>query len=460
MDTRKEIYKTDWLASNPVFYNELTGQVSHNINDIINFSKFDFHPEGLNNYLEFGYSVFGQTPIKHVKFLRHSSRLTIEKNNKIEVEYLDDPTEEWLVRTSSEDDVLQLLSNSIHQWEKSVQGEIVIPTSGGYDSRLLNFLIEDKSRVRAFTYGISNKQENSFEAIYAKLLCKKLAIQWEQVELGNYHQYLDEWDSLFGVSTHAHGMYQIEFYHKILSRVSGNNPFLSGIIGDAWAGSINISEITSPLDVLQLGYGHGIKADTKMSYLSSNGDLIDEYYATHKDKLESPIFRVIESMRFKIILLSYLMKIPRHLGFQPWSPFLDSEIALSMLTLPSERRKDRLWQKEFFEKNNLNLEDMGFNVNKSNTLNLQAMKISPLEPLNSDLLREIVHPDYVEWINRYIPARLTLWDVLWNIHRIPKVRRLVYVFNLEDKRLKAYYAYLTLKPLENLIIRRNTILCL
>ncbi|QQE66070.1 hypothetical protein GFS31_27660 [Leptolyngbya sp. BL0902] len=458
MDINQKIYQTDWLASSPVFYNELTGQVSHNINDVIDFSKFDFHPEGLNNYLEFGYSVFGQTPIKNIKFLRHSSKLTVGKNNEIKVEHLEDSSEYWLDKATSEDDVFQLLCNAIHQWEKSVQGEIVIPTSGGYDSRLLNFLIEDKSRVRAFTYGISNNQEDSFEAIYAKLLCKKLSIQWERIEIGNYHHYINDWDSIFGVSTHAHGMYQIEFYHKILSKVEGNNPFLSGIIGDAWAGSVNITEIQSPSDILKLGYSHGIKADSQMSYLSSKSELINEYYEIHKDKLNLPIFRVIESMRFKIILLSYLMRIPRHLGFQAWSPFLDIETALSMLTLPSERRKNRLWQKEFFEKNNLNLEDMGFKTNKSNTLNLQAMKISPLDPLNSNLLREIIHPDYVEWINRHIPARLTSWDVFWNIHRIPKVRRLVYVFNLEDKRLKAYYAYLTLKPLENLIKRRNAIL--
>ena len=176
IQTKKEIFQTDWLASNPVFYHELTGQVSHNINDVIDFANFDFHPEGLNNYLEFGYSVFGQTPIKYVKFLRHSSKLTISRDNKLKIEYLNDPVEDWLGRTSSEDNVFELLSVSVHNWERSVQGEIVIPTSGGYDSRLLNFIVEDKARIRAFTYGISNKQENSFETIYAKFLCKKLLL--------------------------------------------------------------------------------------------------------------------------------------------------------------------------------------------------------------------------------------------------------------------------------------------
>ena len=458
IQTKKEIFQTDWLASNPVFYHELTGQVSHNINDVIDFANFDFHPEGLNNYLEFGYSVFGQTPIKYVKFLRHSSKLTISRDNKLKIEYLNDPVEDWLGRTSSEDNVFELLSVSVHNWERSVQGEIVIPTSGGYDSRLLNFIVEDKARIRAFTYGISNKQENSFETIYAKFLCKKLGIHWEQIEIGNYHQHLDQWDSLFGISTHAHGMYQLEFYHKILSKVEGNNPLLSGIIGDAWAGSVNISEIVSPLDVLKLGYSHGIKANSKMSCLSSKGELMDEYYLLHKDKLNLSNFRVVESMRFKIILLSYLIRVPKYFGFQPWSPFLISEIALSMLTLPAERRKDRLWQKEVFQKNNLNLEDMGFRVNRHNTLNHQAMRKSPLKPLDAHLLREIIDPTYVEWINRYIPARVTPWDVFWSIHKIPKVRKVVYIFNLDDRRLKAYCAYITLKPLENLIRKRNAIL--
>ena len=136
-------YETDWLGSRPIFYNEVTNCASYNINDVIDYSNLEFDPEGFTNYLDFGYSVFEQTPVKHVKFLRYSSRLSVHENGYLEVEYLDDPVEQWIGKTSHEDDVLHMLEMSIQNWEKSVEGEIIIPTSGGYDSRLLNFFIKD-----------------------------------------------------------------------------------------------------------------------------------------------------------------------------------------------------------------------------------------------------------------------------------------------------------------------------
>lgn len=212
----KETYQTDWLASDPIFYNEKTGAVSKNINEVIDFGNLEFHPEGLNNYLEFGYSVFEQTPIKNIKFLRHSSKLIQYDNGTLGIEYLEDPVIQLLDRSTHEDDILNLLWKTINGWEQSVQGDIVIPTSGGYDSRLLNLLIEDKSRIRSFTYGLSDNQDESFEVVYARQLSKSIGSNCTWITLGNYHNFFDQWDQIYGISTHAHGMYQMEFYTKIL----------------------------------------------------------------------------------------------------------------------------------------------------------------------------------------------------------------------------------------------------
>ena len=140
---KRVLFETDWLASQPVFYNEKTGQASHNINDVIDYASLELHAEGFNNYLDFGYSVLEQTPVKHVKFLRHSSRLWRDEQGRLSVEYLHDPVEQWLDYRLSEEDVIDLIRERVREWEHSVEGEIVIPTSGGYDSRLLNWCIED-----------------------------------------------------------------------------------------------------------------------------------------------------------------------------------------------------------------------------------------------------------------------------------------------------------------------------
>ena len=48
------LFETDWLASDPVYYNEVTGAASHGINDVIDFANVELDAEGLNAYLGTG----------------------------------------------------------------------------------------------------------------------------------------------------------------------------------------------------------------------------------------------------------------------------------------------------------------------------------------------------------------------------------------------------------------------
>lgn len=457
---KRLLFETDWLASQPIFYNEKTGQASHNINDVIDYTNLELHPEGFNNYLDFGYSVLEQTPVKHVKFLRHSSRLWVDEKGVLSVEYLDDPVEQWLDYRLSEEDIIDLIGERVRKWEHSVEGEIIIPTSGGYDSRLLNWCIENKSRVRSFTYGISENQAESYEVVYARQLSELLGTRWEQIPLGDFHQYFDDWDRLFGVSIHAHGMYHFEFYQKILPKVAGGNPFLSGIIGDAWAGSVNIALLENYTDVSRLGYTHGLQADSTRSKFSVERPLLSNYWETQRGRLEDAHLRVVEAMRFKIILLCYLRNVPKHFGFKWWSPFLDVDVCMAMLNLPPERKRDRIWQREFFQKVGLSLESMKLQATHQNTLDLQALRRIPVKPLDVNLLREVIKPDYVEWINRNLLNQSLNWTekVLCGLLNVRIVggalRRLGFTDNA-SRQLKAYNTYLVLLPIEKLLRRRN-----
>ena len=458
-ETRAEVYETDWLASRPVFYHELSGKAGYRINEVIDFNDLEFHPEGLANFLAFGYSVLEQTPLRHVKFLPHSSRLTVHTDGRLEIERLTDPVEEWLGRESHEDDVLHLLEKSVSDWEANVEGEIILPTSGGYDSRLLNLLVRDRSRIRSFTYGVSENQADCAEVVYAAAVSEILGTRWERIELGDFLVHLDEWDKLFGPSTHAHGCHQIEFYKRVRECVGsgGEHPLLSGIIGDAWAGSVEIPEITSVRDVLRLGYSHGMVADPQMSLLSGDHSILEEYYATHRERLASTLFRVVEAMRFKIVLLSYLFTVPSLYGFAPWSPFLVPEVALGMLTLPQERRRGRVWQKELFEKHGLNIESRNLQADYQNAMNPQAMRSPYIKPLDEKLLGELVEPRYVRWINSNVGQHGKSWDAVWRMTQLPGIRGALYRLNIfqDSSRVKAYFAYLTLKPIENALKKRS-----
>jgi hypothetical protein len=455
---KRVLFETDWLASTPVFYNELTRWAGHNVNEVIDYENLEFDPEGFCNYLDFGYSVLEQTPVKHVKFLRHSSRLTQDEQGSLSVEYLDDPVEKWLNRRSTESDVLDLIRSKVSAWEHSVEGDIVVPTSGGLDTRLLNWMIEDKKRVRSFTFGVSENQSESYEVVYARRLSELLGTRWMQVSLGDFHTYFGDWDRLFGISTHAHGMYQIEFYSKMATILGETHrPLLSGIIGDAWAGNVRIPEMNSQSDTVLLGYTHGMSADPSQSMFSVERSKVTRYWETHATGLRDPRLRVIEAMRFKIILLCYLMLVPRALGFQPWSPFLDIEVAMAMLNLPPDRRSNRLWQREFFRRHGLDFESMAPEADRTYGLDMQALRLIPLKPLDANLLGEVIKPAYVEAINR--DARYALRDKARNVlRRTPGIgaalRRLGYLKGAADKR-KQYNAYLVLRPIENLLGRRD-----
>jgi hypothetical protein len=457
---KRILFETDWLASQPIFYNEKNGRVSPNINDVIDYANLELHSEGFNNYLDFGYSVLEQTPVRHVKFLRHSSRLWVDERGALSVEYLDDPVAHWLDYRLSEENVIDLLRERVQKWEHSVQGEIVIPTSGGYDSRFLNWCIEDKSRVRSFTYGISENQADSSEVVYARQLSELLGTRWEQIPLGGFHQYFDDWNRLFGVSTHAHGMYHFEFYQKILPKIAGSNPFLSGIIGDIWAGSLNIPLIEKLTDVCRLGYTHGLQADSAQSQFTVDRPLLSNYWETQRERMEDARLRVVEAMRFKIILLCYLRIVPKHLGFKWWTPFLDIDLCMAMLNLPPDRKRARLWQKEFFKKVGLDLESMNLQATHQNTLDLQALSMIPVKPLDVNLLKEVIKPDYVEWINRNLLNQSLNWTEkvqcrLLHVSKVGGALRRLGITDNKSRQLEAYNAYIVLLPIEKLLRRRN-----
>lgn len=460
-------WESDWLGSEPIYYNERTGEVSKKILEVIDPARIELHPEGFNNYLAFGYSVFGQTPLKDIKYLPHSTRLT-KVGDKLSLTSLPDVAEEHLGQTTSEAEAIERFGSAIQNWEASFSKEIILPLSGGFDSRLLNYFITDKSRVRAFTYGTSENSAWSFEVINAKALAHNYRESWEEIPLTNFFSLVPEWENLYGPATHAHGMYHIEFYGKVADRVSPGAQVLSGIIGDAWAGSVKIPPITSTAEMTPLGYSHGMHADPTMSLLKGTATLRDEYFDTHHEKLTDPRWRVIESMRFKMVLLSFLLAVPRSLGLSTWSPFIVPEVALGMLTIDSERRKNRQWQRDFFAaKPETNVEKRLIKDRK-NTLNLKTLRTqTPLPPLDASVLREYIRPDYLEWINTTLaraPHTLRLKKLLATpasfFYLFPGIHSLPTRFGLDPYTLKceesrALNAYLVLHPIQTILKMRR-----
>ncbi len=456
--TEQLIAETDWLASTPVFYDRTRQVASNTIHEVTPKKLVPvFHHEGLYNFLDFGYSVFEHTPLANVHFLRHSSRLWRTESGAFEVEYLDDPYDRFEQMRLSESDVIELIRSRVQDWEAALPAdqEIVLPLSGGFDSRLLLWCLREPSRVRAYTYGLSEDQGRSTEVVHAQALAERFGVRWERIPLGDFHRHFDDWDAAFGLSTHAHGMYHFEFYAKIRERLKGKQAFLSGIIGDAWAGSIPPRQIDSSEQLVVLGYTHGLRADPSRLRQPVQHGLREHFWAEHRERLTDHRFQVITSMRLKLMLLSYLMRVPRLFDFEPWTPYLDIDIAMAMLNLPPERRANRQWQRDFFAKVGLDLENQGLASSGKNNLNFQALRRLPLRPLDRDRLGELIDPAYVDWINRH--ARMTsggdLMRALLGVRKVGGALRRLGV--RAPPTLEAYCAYLCLRPIESALTSRN-----
>lgn len=386
----KIIIKNDWLGSIPVFYSKEESVISTLVNKVVNKNNLTIDEEGMDIFLNFGYSVLGKTIIKGVSFLRFYSEIVVE-NESISIFAKEDNTFDLLNNAKEEDEstVIKKISDIIKETENKVSDKIIIPTSGGYDSRILNLFVKDKNRVESFTYGTSFDQNSSYEVKRAQFIADKLGVNWRQIYLSDFNKYYKDWFSLYGCSTHLHGMYHIEFYKKIAEFIKPGCSLFSGIIGDAWSGNVNIDIIESVEGLDLLGYSHGIHIPSKSLGFDISKERYKKYFLENKEKLENSKFRIIESMRFKIILLSYLMKLPDYFGFLSWSPFLNKDIALSMLKISEERRKNRIWQKDFFVKEQIDVENLNIKCSYENVLDFLSVRSLKLDVFSTEVLSNI-----------------------------------------------------------------------
>ena len=452
------LFETDWVGSRPVYYNVHTGSASHNINDVIAFADVELDAAGANAYLAAGYSVFQRTPIRDVRFMPPSARLWRDDGGKLRIEEVPIDLDTHLAERHTEDEAMDLLRARVQAAESAAEGDIVIPTSGGYDSRLLNLMIADPSRVRSFSFGATPRQWDSGEVARARALSEMLGTHWERIHLGPFHSHLDEWDRAFGPAVHAHGMYQMEFYRQVRARSAGGELLLSGLCGEWFQGDDDNADPTpaSPADAELLIYNAGMHADPSASVLPHRGALLEEYFEAHRDTLRSRHRRVIEAVRFRMMLTHYLLRVPALYGFRTTAPFLDIDVATAMLTLPDGRRRERLWVTEYLSGRGALFESV--TGESLYWLYWPVMRQQPLAPLDSGLLAEIVRPDYVRWINRTVRWPGLWWEGYERIsgrHGFRRAAVYLRTKGFRQRRIEAYHAYMTLLPLQRLLQKRE-----
>ena len=447
----KVTIENDWLGSIPIFYN-LKDKIISTIPDLcLNDNSFD--EEGLNIFLEFGYSAFEKTPFKDVQFMRYYSSLIIA-DNVIKIEYKNDPVlKSGLFNSKTKtENVISSIKKYIKNIEDKLSGDIIIPTSGGYDSRLLNWAIDDKSRIRSFTYGISSYQKNSREVVLAKEISERLKTKWNQIELGNFNNYIKDWHSIFGFSTHLHGMYHMEFYDKIVNnnKFDRNSTLLSGIIGDAWAGSLEKVKISNLDNLSKLSLSHGLSLDPSFLEIQSVNQLKNKFFEENKDSINDPLIQVVTTMRLKMILLSYLTTVPEYYGMPTWTPFLNFDIAMQMLNLPEKLRLNRKWQKDFFKIKGLDVETKNLPYSRVNLLNHIGAENYDFQSIDEKVFRGVLKASRIRNLNKKINKQNKFIEFILNNLKFGSMLRRIGI-SKKTGYLKVLSNYYVLKAVEKTI---------
>jgi hypothetical protein len=372
------LIENDWLGSKPLFISKSRNIGSRLIGELVQ-NREPISMEGLSLFLSFGYSVLQKTIFEDIEYTQPGESIELDTFGKIVRRKTIGRPFQHIDANQSSNEAIQEIEAWVNRWESSFDGDIIIPLSGGFDSRLLLSFIRDKTRVYAYTYGLTTNPKFSHEVRIAKRIASINNVKWKLINLHGFHRHLETWDSLFGASTHAHGMYQIEFYDQISKLHDHKARVLSGIVGDMWAGSTKFEEIKRPRDVIKLAHSHGLSdVSLDRSYIKDSIEFLDQvpslikYFETNREILRDERMRIVESMRMKMMLLRYLILVPNYFNFITESPFLDSQIAQRMLSIRKEEWENRKWQRDFFERNRLNSKWV-FLFSTQNSLNLNSI---------------------------------------------------------------------------------------
>jgi|GEM_PF-3147193 len=465
------VYEAPWLELEPMFYNVRTGAVDRDVSAVIDLPEVELDPEGLSYYLDLGYSAFGRTPVRDVRYVEAATRLLRGPGGGFSVEPTAAAGRVPGDGTSSVDEVLDAMRGAVAAAVAGTSGPVVIPTSGGKDSRMLNALVRELGlgdRVWIFTYGLSDDQSRCDEVVRAREVARRVGARWERIQLGEQHHYMRAWYDWFGPAVEAHGMYQIEFYRGIAARLGEGamrEPplVLSGAFGDWFAGqcpeSLTLPAAwTGPDDVVRYfrqGPEHATSAASALPVVRDAAEeALEESAAVQRD----PRLRFLTKARTRTMLLRYLVDVPRRLGFAAAAPLADERAGLAALSLPLEDRLDYRWELRTLAEAGLDVDGDAYAGDRMNTLDVQALHRVPLRPLDVDVLRECIRPDYVRWVNRDVGRLGRLWEMYWRSATTKGLRRVnawLRARGLEAQQLPAYYAYLVLWPLQQLLQARD-----
>ena len=446
-DQDKIIVENDWLGSIPIFYNKEKLIIS-TLSNKTNFdNKIDY--KGLCDFSLYSYSVFENTPFTNTKYLRFYSKLIV-CSNQIQIEYKNDPVKSINNKTQTDtNNLIDEIKNYINSVEDTYSSKVLIPTSGGYDSRLLNALAKNKQNCYSYTYGVTNKRTDCYEVVYAKEVCKRLNINWKEIKIDKHCSYHNVCNKIFGFSSFNISNYHIDFFKKIKQDNNSDFILLSGIIGDLWAGNLNKIEINTFTDFRNFTYNHKIEINKKFLLQNENSDEMLQYFKNYKYLFNNDIYQPIYIARQKILFLSFLTILPEYFGIPTFTPYLNFNIAKKGLLLSKQNKTNRVWQKEFFKENNLLVEEYNLNYKRHNRLHYMVYKNKHKFEFDYNILNEIFDENKLKEIISELSSKNIFSKIMFYLTTKRYLKEVLRrIFKIENKFNKNFYNYMGIKTIE------------
>ncbi|MFW5757852.1 MAG: asparagine synthase-related protein, partial [Bacteroidota bacterium] len=416
--------------------------------------------EGMYLFMKYGFSAFGRTPFESLSVLRYFSALRFKAGNMVVTEKEDPALSIDLSKPAGEDEIWELIREDITQVLDQTTGVVVSPLSGGLDSRIINAMIPEdhKSRVRTFSYGISPNQAKSFESRIASNIAKKLELSWEQIFLKDAFHYMDHWHDLFGCGIHLHGMYDLEFFKKILEKIDLVEPPLmfSGNSGSAFQGGHPPKGyVNKPSGLYDLALTHGLNSYSWLDYRETEAET--RFFEQNRALLSDLRWYPVITMRIKMNLLHYLYKLPDNMGISSSSPYHSFEIATKMLSLPDHRRHNRKWVNDFLKKEGLYIGNRSLFGDTRNTLNRQLFLNHKFEPVDDNILKEAPIPNYIiRRVNGKLKSIGTFREQLNSFFTSKRiVKELLKIIGIKNILNNNLFPYLVIKAVEKSVRKHS-----
>lgn len=247
---------TDRIRSIPLFYTYDSDSslfiISDSVESIIKkIGKKDFDPIAEEEFIHTGYVTGIDTLFKDIKQLKAGGYLFFDKKNnvlKVEQYY-----KFWNFENKTYSNIVEIHNELDYVMNECTQRlivyaagrQIVIPLSGGYDSRLLALMLKKfaYTNVLCFSYGIKDNPE----AVVSRQVAKDLGFEWTFVEYTD-ERMKENWkdEALIG-SYYIYGSNYVSCPHiqdffavnelKKSGKLSEGAIFLPGHSGDVPAGS-------------------------------------------------------------------------------------------------------------------------------------------------------------------------------------------------------------------------------